>query len=71
MAPSAMTSGSPKVADISPTLVVMRARLGRPSERRSSAIGWSPRATVAPPGGHGSWFRVIHGVRRSTPSSHE
>ena len=55
------TSAAPKVARICRRDEVNSARFGRPSERSSSAIGWSPRTRVAPPG------RPAHPLGRRLP----
>ena len=62
--PAVTTSAAPKVARIRAACEVNSARLGRPRERSSSAIGWSPSTRVAPPGRPGDPL----GRRRPTPS---
>ena len=48
------------------------ARLGRPRDRSSSAIGWSPSTRVAPPEPAGDpSAEVVQVVRRRTPSAKE
>ncbi len=65
-------SAPPKEARIRAADEENRARLGSPSDRSSSAMGWSPRTREAPP------TRpvvpsddVVHRVRRRTPSANE